>query len=188
MLRSILSSHRLLQPLTSPFTYNPNQNSPAFVLTLPSIHSEERPHSTVSLSSSSSGFTTPPIQTTPPLPDGGVGYARPAGTPPRAVPHSQHTIRDNTMELSGLLVSSVVTSSSVPSAYNSSDGSQPQSEWTPSVFAPHNFGALDSAIQVEPRSLTGDSATRSTENNGRREERVPLSQNTETPSDIERGR
>ncbi|KAE9390077.1 hypothetical protein BT96DRAFT_980462 [Gymnopus androsaceus JB14] len=166
----------LLQPMAPPFSYNANPNSmPLASVTSFAVTDEERSRSRGSLSSSSSSdsfasiirSSSPTAQSTPPsLSDGGVGHAHPSGTPARVVPHSQHTIRDITMELSGLMVPSIATPSSFPSMYDSSNVSQARSIGTPSTLIPHSFGAFDTTIRVEPRSfsVTGDNFN-STERN-----------------------
>ncbi|KIK64222.1 hypothetical protein GYMLUDRAFT_40512 [Collybiopsis luxurians FD-317 M1] len=170
---SPLNLHRagLLQAMASPYSYEANevQNSPppTFAsLISPSFMGEASPSTTSGASSSSSGsiFISSSAQNTPggtpaSFSDGGVGHARPRGTASRAVTHSQNTIRDSTMELSGMTISSVVTPASFPSTYHS----QSQSGWMPSTLTPRSFGAFDSTIRVEPRSLnaTGDSGQHS---------------------------
>lgn len=162
--------------MAPPFSYNANPNSmPLASVTSFAVTDEERSRSRGSLSSSSSSdsfasiirSSSPTAQSTPPsLSDGGVGHAHPSGTPARVVPHSQHTIRDITMELSGLMVPSIATPSSFPSMYDSSNVSQARSIGTPSTLIPHSFGAFDTTIRVEPRSfsVTGDNFN-STERN-----------------------
>jgi sulfate permease, SulP family len=84
--------------------------------------------------------------------DGDVGRLN--AISPRAVLHSQQTIRDSTMELSGLMVSSFNASSSFPSTYTSSAESRSRSDWRPSTLIPRTFGFFDSTIRLEPRTFT----------------------------------
>lgn len=173
-----------------PLSYGVNHN----VL---SVAHNDHPQFTANSSSSSdsNGSTFSPTAQTIPVDtssvsDGGVGHAHQRGTKPRVVPHSQRTIRENTVELSGLMVSSGVTSTSFPSTYRSSNGSQTRSDWTPSTFLLDDLGVFDSTIRTEPRSPVVGGNLRSAELSGYDGNHTPSENKTSLEPSLndERGR